>query len=484
MVVFSVATPEASGYFANGGSLGPIPDSPGGPPGSWGSPRDVTFTVSGLTGSVTSVRLMFTANHTFIGDLDVVLISPGNIRTHTIFSRTGAETAGALGSPGNLGGIYVFDDSAVWGWWNNVVNLTTSQSAAELIYQTSAPGPAPSPAPGTQINPAFAGLAPAQANGTWTLRFRDGTPSDVGAVTAATLHVFTGGIAAGHGSFDVDSLTDLAVVRNTSGAWMWYLSSSLDGFQAVPWGLVGNDAFVPADYDGDGRADIAVWRQGTFYVRLSSSQSLLAQPWGLATDLPLIGDFDGDGRADFAVYRPATSPGGQSFFYVKRSLDGALMAQPWGTDSDAVSWGDYDGDGKQDFAVRRPLLGGAVPATVHVLQSTAGYLAVQWGFAFDLQTPGDYDGDGRTDIAVARVESNQWVFYVRRSRDGNLFVQPWGATTDRVPLGDYTGDGKTDLVAWRPGPAPGGSVYYIRNSATGLLIVRPWGLSGDFTVIR
>jgi hypothetical protein len=43
------------------------------------------------------------------------------------------------------------------------------------------------------LDTVFAGLTPAQANGTWTLRFRDGVGQDTGSVTAANLTITTAG---------------------------------------------------------------------------------------------------------------------------------------------------------------------------------------------------------------------------------------------------------------------------------------------------
>ena len=52
---------------------------------------------------------------------------------------------------------------------------------------------------------------------------------------------------------------------------VWY-SNSADGcaFVAIKWG-VGTDKLVPADFDGDGTVDAAVWRSktGTWFVRRS-----------------------------------------------------------------------------------------------------------------------------------------------------------------------------------------------------------------------
>ena len=56
------------------------------------------------------------------------------------------------------------------------------------------------------------------------------------------------------------------------------------------------DLPVSADYDGDGKADLALYRPG-------DSMSIIQ--WGRAGDVPVPGDCDGDGLADIAVWRPA-----------------------------------------------------------------------------------------------------------------------------------------------------------------------------------
>jgi hypothetical protein len=64
---------------------------------------------------------------------------------------------------------------------------------------------------------------------------------------------------------------------------------------------------VPADYDGDQRADVAVFRPSTgdWWVLLASG-GMASYQWGATGDVPVPADYDGDQRADVAVFRPST----------------------------------------------------------------------------------------------------------------------------------------------------------------------------------
>lgn len=66
----------------------------------------------------------------------------------------------------------------------------------------------------------------------------------------------------------------------------------------------------PADFDGDGFADFAVYRRTTMTWMVSSSNDpnvLITKFWGLPGDIPVRCNFDGDKFFDFTVFRPSTA---------------------------------------------------------------------------------------------------------------------------------------------------------------------------------
>jgi uncharacterized delta-60 repeat protein len=232
--------------------------------------------------------------------------------------------------------------------------------------------------------------------------------------------------------FDGDGRADISVFRPADG--VWYLNRSSQGFTAVQFGI-STDKIAPADYDGDGKTDFAVFRDNTWYLQRSSA-GFTAVQFGAAGDIPQPADYDGDGKAELAVFRP--SDGG---WYVLNLVNGQFNAVQFGANGDKPVVADYDGDGKADYAVFRPADG-----TWYLLRSQAGFTGVQFGIATDKPVVGDYDGDGKSDPAVYR----DGVWYQLRSSQGFAAVQ-FGIATDLPAPADFDGDGKTDIAVFRDG---------------------------------
>ncbi len=121
--------------------------------------------------------------------------------------------------------------------------------------------------------------------------------------------------------FDGDGKSDQAVYRD--GVW-WILRSSIGGGVGITWGGAPQDIPVPGDYDGDGKTDEAVYRDGVWWILRSSNGGGVGITWGGAPqDIPVPGDYDGDGKTDEAVYRGGV-------WWVLRSSGGGGIGIGWG----------------------------------------------------------------------------------------------------------------------------------------------------------
>ncbi len=265
--------------------------------------------------------------------------------------------------------------------------------------------------------------------------------------------------------FDGDGKTDVSLFRPTDGNW--YVTRSSDsGSQVVHFGQNG-DTVAPGDYDGDGKADYAIFRAGVWYVLNTSNQTVRIEQFGLSNDVPAANDYDGDSKTDLGVYRNGT-------WYVNRSTQG-FGALQFGLASDKPQPADFDGDGKADFAVYR---GSDVAneTDFYVYKSSTNTVAYySWGISTDLPVVADYDGDTLADIAVYRPSEGNW--YILKS-SGGFRIEHFGLNGDIPAHGDYDGDGKYDLAVYRPSEGK----WYILNSSTGMTRVQNFGLNGDVPI--
>ena len=317
----------------------------------------------------------------------------------------------------------------------------------------------------------IAQLPPSAAGQNVQLRWRFGGDDNTAATgwTVDTIKVFGGSACSftppsGHkrADFDGDGKSDLSVFRGSDTNW--YIQKSSGGISVTAWGAAG-DIPTPGDFDGDGKTDLAVFRPSAGspnnFVLNSNGNVITTFAWGQSGDVPVTADYDGDGKADAAVFRASDSN-----WYIRKST-GGLQVSAWGVAGDIATPGDYNGDGKSDYAIYRPSNN-----NWYILNSAGGISQVAWGAAGDKTVAADYDGDGKDDIAVFRASAGLW--YIVKS-SGGIQTISWGQSGDVAVPGDYDGDGKYDAAIFRSG------TWWISKSGGGITSTA-WGTGSDIAI--
>ena len=292
-----------------------------------------------------------------------------------------------------------------------------------------------------------------------------------------------GGTALAIGDLDGDGKPDLAVagqsavsvLLNTTlpGDSIARLSPSIDFPAAFGTGAI---SVALADFHGDGKLDVVV-----AYTQLlvlfhnttaAATVPAFAPPAVIATDPTSLfdvhaADFDGDGRPDLAVL---TGDAGATVLldtsragsHVARFAAGVGFAA--GPAPTALALGDFDGDGKPDLAVTSrgspEVRGNTVSLLLDATAAGASTPSFTRAGAFANPAPihvhvADLDGDGRPDLVMSDLSGDVTVL---------LNTTPAAATVpsfapraflaldlgDLAAVVDLDGDGRPELVVTRP----------------------------------
>ncbi len=280
------------------------------------------------------------------------------------------------------------------------------------------------------------------------------------------------GIAAG--DFDGDGKPDLVVGRGdyVGNSFVAVLRGRGDGTFDAPTDVYSTSSLLPslvvADFDRDGRNDIAVVEngrdritvlRGTGPMTFAVSQVFSAgrSPFGM-----VVGDFDGDGLPDLLAadngHGAINATGTVSLFRGEGAggfgiAAGSSVIADSGRLPKPVVVADFDGDGVPDVAASNYTSGisiflgkrNGLPA----LAGTAGPTIVQNAVVSAL-VAGDFNRDGRSDLVFAGgfVVATQGTAILISLGGGKFSVaRTIGPPATTLAVCDFNGDGLLDVVA-------------------------------------
>lgn len=235
--------------------------------------------------------------------------------------------------------------------------------------------------------------------------------------------------------FDSDGKSDLAIAHSNINMSVFKntsTSGSISFNAKVDFGLTAgnNSTYIgSADFDGDGKLDIAVNNNGLSTISIlrntATSGTIDASSFAAKVDfntgaLPFgfsIGDIDGDNKADLAV---ANFTGNSMSILRNTATIGTIDANSFaakfdiatGTSCSATNLADIDGDGKLDLLAVNL---GTNTVSIYRNTATSGIIdASSFAAKVDFTTAtgpryvciGDLDGDNRPDLSVTTQTSN------------------------------------------------------------------------------
>jgi FG-GAP-like repeat len=222
------------------------------------------------------------------------------------------------------------------------------------------------------------------------------------------------------GDFDGDGRLDFVVARYNSSDVLTYLRNGANtGFTLEGGTPVQSNprSLAVGDWDGDNRTDFAVTNVGSGSVSVMLRNGT-NNGFTNDADSPILvsgdpqtiraADFDGNGRPDIAF---ASSGTNVATVLLRGAGFAADLGSPFGVGSApvGVAPGDLDNDGVPDLAVANQ--GDGSVSVFRRVSATGGFTqdpgtAIAAGSAATALAVADFDSDGRRDIAVANQGAN------------------------------------------------------------------------------
>jgi VCBS repeat protein/HYDIN/CFA65/VesB family protein/FG-GAP repeat protein len=276
--------------------------------------------------------------------------------------------------------------------------------------------------------------------------------------------------------FNGDGKLDIAAVTDTNPNSVAVQLGNGDGsFQAATSypisGIGGLNSIVAADFNGDGKLDIAALNSGdtaTLSIFLGNGDGTFQSPTVVSVSPDAqylaVGDFNGDGKLDLVTvnnnkFGLNNGNGLSSVSMLLGNGDGTFAAyvdyqvSASMTTTTGVAVGDFNGDGKLDVACATYNFNGGGPAQLSIFRGngdgtfqTATSATITT--ASSSLTTADVDGDGKLDlITVTNGGTSAYVFL--GNGDGTFqsgVSYPIGNGPAIVSVADMNADGKLDLV--------------------------------------
>ncbi|HYX52573.1 MAG TPA: FG-GAP-like repeat-containing protein [Candidatus Limnocylindrales bacterium] len=222
---------------------------------------------------------------------------------------------------------------------------------------------------------------------------------------------------------------------------------------AVPLTSATLSAAVVADFNGDGKADIAFASitsnsSAAVGVMLGDGKGAFSAPvfspiaydGTFVINLTVV-DSNKDGKPDLVVDTASNNPIRQDSFLSINDGTGAFLSMELARgnfEGNLTTAGDFNGDGNLDFLAGGEFLFG--DGQGGILFSSSNLLTISTGTAVDL------DHNGKTDLAV-----NGFSYRPGNGSGGfgdviNFATPPAGVGPRLIAVGDFNGDGVPDLV--------------------------------------